>query len=42
MNDMKHLKSKSKEIKDIFKNSISVSDIYEDLGYCNFNDDSSK
>lgn len=38
---MKHLKSKSKEIKDLFKNSILVRDIYENLKYCNVNDDAS-
>ena len=38
---LKHLKSKSKEIKVLFKNSILVRDICEDLKFCNVNDDAS-
>lgn len=38
---LKHLKSKSKEIKFLFKNSILIRDIYENLKYCNANDDAS-
>ena len=36
---MKHLKSTSEELRSIFENNISVRDIYEDLEYCNVNDD---